>query len=353
MTASAHQETFGTTAEGEQVGAYTLKNAGGIELRFIAYGGIIQSLRVPDRAGRFADVTLGYDTLAEYERDTTYFGALVGRYGNRIARGRFTLDGREHRLATNNGPNHLHGGVRGFNKVLWDVAPAGDASSAVLSYTSPDGEEGYPGTLVVRVTYTLTDSDELAIDYHATTDRPTPVNLTQHAYFNLAGHDAGAVLDHEITIAASRFTPVDGTLIPTGELRPVHGTPLDFTAARRIGDRIDADDEQLRAAGGYDQNFVLADHPRQAPAFAARLREPRGGRVLEVHTTEPGLQFYSGNMMPDALRGKGGRTYRRRGGLCLETQHFPDSPNHPHFPSTIVRPGVAYRSRTVYRFLTE
>jgi len=355
MTASVRQEPYGTTAEGQDVETYTLTNANGVEVRVISYGGIITSLKIPDQSGALDDVTLGYDSLEEYAADRNYFGALIGRFGNRIARGRFTLDGAEHRLATNDGANHLHGGARGFNRVVWDVEPVGNGASRglVLRYTSAGGEEGYPGALSVRVTYTLTDRDELAIDYRAAADAPTPVNLTQHAYFNLAGHAAGDVLGHELTLAAPRFTPVDATLIPTGELREVRGTPFDFTAPRAVGERIEAGDEQLRRGGGYDHNFVLADSAHATPTFAARLREPRSGRVLEVHTTEPGLQLYSGNMMPDEMRGKEGATYRRRGGLCLETQHFPDSPNQPRFPSTILRPGAELRSRTVYRFTTD
>lgn len=345
------REHFGTMPDGQRIDAFTLTNAAGIEVRFIAYGGVILSIRVPDREGAVEDVTLGYDSLEEYLADRTYFGALVGRYANRIAGARFTLDGREYALAANAGANHLHGGVRGFNRVVWEVEPS--EAGAVLSYTSPAGEEGYPGTLRARVGYTLTDDGELAFDYHVVADQPTPVNLTQHAYFNLAGHAAGEILGHELTLAASRFTPTTAELIPTGELRDVRGTPFDFAAPHALGERIDADDEQLRLAGGYDHNFVVN---RAAPgelAFAARLREPRSGRVVEVHTTEPGIQLYAGNMMPDVLAGKQGQLYRRRGGLCLETQHFPDSPNQPHFPSTILRPGQELRSRTVYRFTTD
>lgn len=350
------REPFGTTPRGEPVDAFVLTNARGVEVRFIAYGGVIVSIRVPDRDGALADVTLGHDALDDYLADDRYFGALIGRYANRIAGGRFTLDGVTHALATNDGANHLHGGPGGFHDVLWIVEPFArdDATGATLRYTSPDGEEGYPGTLDVRVTYTLTDAGELAVDYRAAADAPTPVNLTHHAYFNLAGHDAGSVLDHELTIHASRFTPVDATQIPTGELRAVGGTPFDFTAPRAVGARIGDDDAQLRHGDGYDHNFVL-DHPAAAhgaPTLAARLREPCSGRVLEVYTTEPGLQLYSGNVLQGRPAGKGGHVYGRHAGLALETQHFPDSPNQPRFPSTILRPGTTYASRTVYRFST-
>jgi aldose 1-epimerase len=347
----------GTTARGEAVSVYTLKNAHGIELQVLDYGGIILSLTVPDRSGRSADVVLGLDSLADYVRASPYFGAIIGRYGNRIARGRFTLDGRTYTLARNNGPNHLHGGVRGFDKVVWDVSPfkRHDRSGLVLHYTSPDGEEGYPGTLRVTVTYTLTEANELIFDYHATTDRPTPINLTQHSYFNLAGDGPGRgdVLGHVLMINADRFTPVDSTLIPTGELRRVAATPFDFRTPTAIGARIDQDDEQLRHGRGYDHNFVLnqdgGDRRADLP-LAARVYEPTSGRVLEIYTTEPGLQFYSGNYLDGTLHGKHGVVYRHHAGFALETQHFPDSPNHPQFPSTILVPGADYRSRTLLRF---
>jgi aldose 1-epimerase len=350
------REHFAVTPDGRTVDLITLTNAGGTEVRFLTYGGVILSILAADRDGVLDDVTLGYDTLDGYLADTRYFGALVGRYANRIAGGRFTLDGREHTLATNDGPNHLHGGPRGFHTAVWNAEPfAGDGGvGAILRHASPDGDEGYPGALQVRVTYTLTDEDDLEIDYHATTDAPTVVNLTQHAYFNLAGHDAGDVLGHELTLPGSRFAPVDSTLIPTGELRDVRGTPFDFTTPTAIGARIDGDDEQLRRGQGYDHNWVLDREPgSDALLLAARLREPRSGRVMEVYTTEPGIQFYSGNVLPGGPLGKGGVDYVRRGGLALETQHFPDSPNRPEFPSAVVRPGEAYRSRTVYRFLVD
>ena len=350
------REHFGVTPDGRTVDAFTLTNARGAEVRFMTYGGVILSVLVPDRDGVLDDVTLGYDTLDGYLADTRFFGALVGRYANRIAGARFALDGREYRLATNDGPNHLHGGPRGFHTAVWSAEPfAGDGGvGATLRHTSPDGDEGYPGRLEARVTYTLTDEDDLEIDYHATADAPTHVNLTQHAYFNLAGHDAGDVHGHELAIAASRFTPVDPTLIPTGELRDVRGTPFDFTAPAPIGARIDADDEQLRRGQGYDHNWVIDREPgSDSLLLAARLRAPGSGRVMEVWTTEPGVQFYAGNVLPGGPLGKGGVDYVRRGGLALETQHFPDSPNRPAFPSTVLRPGDVYRSRTVYRFLVD
>jgi aldose 1-epimerase len=352
--AGISRRPFGATAAGEPVEAFTLANGRGVEVRFIAYGGTILSVRVPDRDGATADVTLGLDALADYERDRRYLGALIGRYANRIAGGRFTLDGTEHAVTRNDGANHLHGGRRGFHAAVWDVEPFADggAVGAALRHTSPDGEDGYPGTLRVRVTYTLTPRDELVVDYHAVTDRATPVSLTHHAYFNLAGHDAGDVLGHELTLAASRYTPVGAGLIPTGELRDVRGTPFDFTAPRALGARIDARDEQLRLAGGYDHNFALDGRGApDAPGFAARVVEPTRGRVLEVHTSEPGLQLYTGNSLAGVV-GKHGAAYVAHGGLALETQRFPDSPNHSHFPSAVLRPGEEFVSRTVYRFST-
>jgi aldose 1-epimerase len=349
-------QPFGTTDRGEAVSLYTLKNAHGMEATVLDYGGVIVSLQVPDRNGRLDDVVLGFDSLPDYQRGSPYFGAIVGRYGNRIARGRFTLDGRTYTLATNNGPNHLHGGVRGFDKVVWAAAPfaRGDSVGLVLNYTSRDGEEGYPGTLLATVTYTLTDKNELIFDYHATTDRATTVNLTQHSYFNLAGDGKGDILGHVVVLNADRFTPVDSTLVPTGELRSVAGTPFDFRTPTAIGARIDRDDEQLRYGRGYDHNFVLnkagAPGAPGAPEPAARVYEPTTGRVMEIATTEPGLQFYSGNFLDGTLRGKRGVVYRHRYGFAMETQHVPDSPNKPAFPSTILRPGEQYRSRTIYRF---
>jgi len=351
--ASVARSAFGRTPDGQAVELFTLTNARGTEVRATNYGGIIVSLRVPDRAGRPGDVVLGYESLDGYLKATPYFGAIVGRYGNRIAKGAFTLDGHTYRLVTNNGPNHLHGGTRGFDKVVWKADPFEGAAGVgvVLSYTSPDGEEGYPGNLNARVTYTLTDRNELAFEYVATTDKATPVNLTQHSYFNLAGEGTRDVLDHQLTIDADRFTPVDATLIPTGVLAPVAGTPFDFRKPAAIGARIGQKDEQLVFGGGYDHNFVL-NRKGPGPVRVIRVAEPTTGRVMEVSTTEPGVQFYTGNFLDGSITGKGGHVYRRRYGLCLETQHFPDSPNHPSFPSTILRPGEEYRSKTVLAFST-
>jgi aldose 1-epimerase len=332
--------------------AFTLRNTNGMTVRFIAYGGSVVSIEVPDRSGRFADVTLGYDSEDGYAADRYYLGALIGRYANRIARGRFTLDGHVHAVTVNDGPNHLHGGRRGFHKVPWNVTPFEDGSirGAVLSYTSVTGDEGYPGTLSVSVLVTLSDDNELGFDYAAVADEPTPVNLTHHGYFNLAGHGTGDVRGHELTIAASRYTPVDESLIPTGELRPVRGTPFDFTSARTIGSALDEQDAQLLIGGGFDHNFVLDRGTKAGElALAARLRDPGSGRVLEVFTTEPGLQLYSGQAL-GGVAGKGGVTYGALAGVALETQHFPDSPNQPSFPPTILRPGDGFTSKTVYRF---
>ena len=339
-------EPFGTTDDGHAVDLYTLTNANGVEVRAMTYGGIIVSLRVPDRDGKLDDVVLGYDTLDGYlTNNDPYFGAIIGRYGNRIGGATFDLDGETYALATNNGPNHLHGGLKGFDKVVWQAEAGEDA--VVFTYVSADGEEGYPGTLTASVTYRLTNRGELFVDYRATTDKATPVNLTQHAYFNLAG--AGNILGHELTLHASRFTPVDSTLIPTGELRSVDGTPFDFLQPTVIGARINQDEEQLNRGGGYDHNFVL-DVGADSLAPAARVYEPTTGRALDIHTTEPGVQFYTGNFLDGSITGKGGRVYAYRYGFCLETQHFPDSPNQPDFPTTILRPGEVYASRTVFAF---
>jgi aldose 1-epimerase len=351
-TGGVPRAPFGQLPTGEAAEIFTLTNRHGVEVRATNYGGIIVSLRTPDRRGQFDDIVLGYDSLAGYVAASPYFGAIVGRYGNRIARGRFSLDGATYQLATNNGPNHLHGGVRGFDKVVWDAEPFRSDSGAgvAFSYTSRDGEEGYPGTLRARVRYTLTEGDELIVEYEATTDKATPVNLTQHSYFNLAGAGRGDILGHELTLNASAFTPVDTTLIPTGELAPVAGTPFDFRTPTAIGARIGQADTQLRFGGGYDHCWVLDRGGAAGLVLAARLREPTSGRTLEVRTTEPGIQFYSGNFLDGSNVGKGGRPYAYRTGLALETQHFPDSPNKPSFPSTILRPGETYRSRTVFAF---
>jgi len=353
-TDAVRREPFGTTAEGREVERFTLASTSGITITVLSFGGAIQSIMAPDRRGMLADVTLGYDTLAEYERDKSYLGALVGRCANRIRAGRFSLDGRDYTLARNAGGNHLHGGKRGFNKAVWNVEPFEERGDVglVLEHVSPDGDEGYPGTLRVRVSYRLTANAELQIDFHATTDAATPVNLTQHAYFNLAGTGSGDILGHELELSASRFTPVDETLIPTGELRSVRGTPFDFSTSEAIGARIESDDEQLRLAGGYDHNFVVDRNGTGELALAARLTEPVSGRGIDIHTTEPGMQFYTGNFLDGTVAGKGGIPHRYRSGLALETQHFPNSPNEPSFPSTILRPGAEHRSRTVYHFVT-
>jgi len=338
---------FGTTPTGEPVDVFNLTNGRGLEVRALTYGGIIVSLSVPDRDGRQDDVVLGHSSLDGYISDSSYFGAIIGRFGNRIANARFTVDGTSYRLAANDGPNHLHGGRTGFDRVVWRAAPI--PGGIELSHTSPDGEEGYPGNLDVTVTYSLTDQNALVVDFLATTDRTTPVNLTQHSCFNLAGDRAGDVLGHLLWINADLMTPLDGRLIPTGGFATVADTPFDFRTLTAVGARIAADDEQLHRAGGYDHNFVLN---REKPGLihAARVVEPMSGRTLDVHTTEPGLQFYSGNFIDGRIPGKAGRVYRPRAGLCLETQHFPDSPNQPAFPSTILRPGGQYRSRTVFAF---
>jgi len=344
------KEFFGKIQDG-QVDLYTITNAHGMELRVTNYGGIIVSLRVPDKNGSVADVVLGYDNLDGYAKNPAYFGAIVGRYANRIANGAFTLDGAVYQLAKNNGPNSLHGGLKGFDKVIWHAEPFTNeqGSGLILTYTSKDGEEGYPGNLKTKVTYTLTDQNELRIDYEATTDKATPVNLTSHSYFNLAGEGSGDILKQELTLNADRFTPVDQTLIPTGELRPVKGTPLDFTKPTPVGARINDNYEQLLIAHGYDQNFVL-NRKDDDLLLAARVHEPGSGRILEVYTTEPGVQLYTGNFLDGTITGKHGHVYNQHAALCLETQHFPDSPNHANFPSTILRPGKTFRSRTVYRF---
>jgi aldose 1-epimerase len=347
---------FGATADGHPVELFTLTSPTGIEIRTISYGAILVSISTPDRTGRIADIALGFDSLDGYPTRSRYFGAVVGRYGNRIAGGRLTLDGRTIQLATNSGANHIHGGVKGFDKVLWRGEPfAHDGKMGVtFSYTSPDGEEGYPGMLHATVTYTLAQN-ELVADYTATTDKTTIVNLTQHSYFNLSGEGRDTVLGHEVMLNADRFTPVDAAMIPTGELAPVDGTPFDFRRPTAIGARIDADHPQLKLALGYDHNFVLNgdsgpyDSAQGRLRWAARIVEPTSGRTLQVDTTEPGVQFYSGNKLA-GVAGKAGHSYGPRSGFCLETQHFPDSPNHSHFPSTVLRPGDTYRSTTVFTF---
>jgi aldose 1-epimerase len=347
-TREVTRRVFGQMPDGTSVESFTLTNANGIEVTAIPYGAIITSLKTPDRSGRAGDIVLGFDSLDGYLKEHPYFGAIVGRYGNRIAKGQFTLDGRTYSLAKNNGPNHLHGGIKGFDKVVWTAAPVG-ANAVAFTRTSADGEEGYPGNLKVRVTYTLTDKNELVVDYLATTDKATPVNLTQHSYFNLSAGKSTDILGHELTINADRYTPVDAALIPTGELAPVEGTPFDFRKPVAIGKRIDQDHPQIANGKGYDHNWVL-NRAGSGLQLAARVLDPVSGRTLEVRTTEPGMQFYAGNFLDGTLKGKGGQIYGRRSGFCLETQHYPDSPNQPTFPSTIVKPGQEYKSQTVFRF---
>ena len=347
-----HKQAFGKTTDGQEVDLYILTNNGGVEVAITNFGATVVSLKVPDRQGKVADVVLGYDDLDGYVTDKAHFGATVGRYANRIAHGKFVLNGTTYTLAKNNGENHLHGGIRGFDKVLWTAKDVSTPAAAALqlNYLSKDGEEGYPGNLSAQVTYTLANNNELRIDYAATTDKDTIVNLTNHSYFNLAGQGQGDILQHQLRLDASRFTPVDATLIPAGEIRSVKGTPFDFTHSTAIGSRIGQDDEQLKLGQGYDHNFVLDDDIRGKPVLAAEVYEPTSGRTMEVWTTEPGIQFYTGNFLDGTAHGKAGRTYPRRSGFCLETQHFPDSPNKPKFPSTILKPGTRFKSTTIYKF---
>lgn len=344
------QAPFGS-ADGKPVEIYTLTNNKGMEARIMTYGGTVVSLRVPDKTGKLDDVVLGYDAVADYQRSSFYFGSLIGRYGNRIAKGKFSIDGKEYTLATNNGANHLHGGVEGFDKVVWTAHPSMkiDGPRLELTYLSRDGEEGYPGNLNVKVVYSLSEDNELKIEYAATTDKATVVNLTHHSYFNLAGAGNGNILAHELMINADRFTPTDRGSIPSGEFRSVKGTPFDFTRPTSIGSRIDQTDEQLKFGSGYDHNFVLNKKNREL-SLAATVYYAGNGRVMEVFTTEPGLQFYSGNFLDGSIKGKSGKDYPRRSGLCLEAQHFPDSPNEPMFPTTLLRPGQKYSQTTVYKF---
>ncbi|OUJ71681.1 galactose mutarotase [Hymenobacter crusticola] len=344
--------SFGKTTDGQEVQLYTLTNAHGLKATISTYGGTVTSLQVPDKAGKLGNIVLGFDNVSGYQspaflKSGPYFGALIGRYGNRIKGGKFTLDGKEYTLAKNNGPNSLHGGKKGFDKVIWaaePVASATDGQALKLTYLSKDGEEGYPGNLSVTVVYTLTDSDELKIDYTAKTDKATPVNLTNHSYFNLGYGQDKDVLGHEVTLPADRYTVVDETLIPTGELKPVKGTPFDFTTSHTIGERI------AQVPGGYDHNWVLNNASGSGMHPAATVYEPTSGRTLEVTTTEPGVQFYTGNFLDGTLKGTGDVTYGKHYGFCLETQHFPDSPNQPKFPSTVLKPGDTLHSTTVYRF---
>jgi len=347
---SVTKQSYGKTAAGENVDLYTLRNSKGVEAKITNYGGIVVSLKVPDRNGKFDDVVLGFNDLESYlTKNDPYMGALIGRYGNRIAKGRFTLNGVEYKLAVNNGENHLHGGLKGFDKVVWTgrdmKTPTGPA--VVLTYLSKDGEEGYPGNLNVRVVYTLTNNNELKIDYSATSDKDTVTNLTHHSYFNLAGEGNGDILNHTVTINANRFVPTDAGSIPTGELKSVAGTPFDFLKATAIGARINQDDEQLKFGNGYDHTWVINGRGMR---LAATAYESTSGRVMQVWTTEPGVQFYTGNFLNGTLTGKSGKIYARRTGFCFETQHYPDSPNQPSFPTTTLKKGATYKSTTIYRF---
>ncbi|MDX2154182.1 MAG: aldose epimerase family protein [Bryobacteraceae bacterium] len=353
-TSKVQKQAFGKTGDGTAVDLYTLTNKNGITATITNYGGIITSLKTPDKQGNSADIVLGFDNIDGYLKGHPYFGALIGRYGNRIGKARFLLNGKEYKLAANNGPNHLHGGVQGFDKKVWQAKETtkDGAPALELTYVSKDGEEGYPGTLTTTVTYSLNDQNELRIDYLATTDADTVVNLTNHSYFNLAGAGNGDILKHQIRINASQMTPVDETLITTGELKPVANTPFDFTQPHAIGERINANDTQIKYGKGYDHNFVLNKAP-SGLTLAARVTEPTSGRTMEVHTDQPGVQFYTGNFLDGTLTGKGGKVYQNRYGFCLETQHFPDSPNKPSFPSVVLKPGEQMRSTTIYKFGVE
>lgn len=348
------KEAFGEF-EGKAVDLYTLMNANGIEMKVTTYGGIVTSLKVPDKDGKMGDIVLGYNELKGYVENNPYFGCIVGRYGNRIGNAKFMVDGREYTLAKNNGENSLHGGIKGFDKVVWDAEAmtTADGVAVEFRYVSKDGEEGFPGNLDVTVTYTLTNNNEFQIDYLATTDKPTVVNLTHHSYFNLAGEGSGDILGHELMMNADRFTPVDEGLIPTGELPSVEGTPMDFRTPTAIGARIDADYEQLKFGKGYDHNWVLNKPAMGVMTLAATLYEPTSGRFMEIYTLEPGLQFYAGNFLDGSIIGKSGNAYEFRNGLCLETQHYPDSPNKPNFPSVVLRPGEVYRTTTIHKFSTK
>ena len=349
------KQDYGKTSTGEFVYLYTLQNSHGLEAKITNYGGILVSLRVPDRNGKFADVVLGFNDLESYlTKNDPYMGALIGRYGNRIAKGRFKLDGVEYKLAVNNGENHLHGGIKGFDKVVWTgrEIKTGASPAVALTYLSKDGEEGYPGNLNVRVVYTLTNENELKIDYTATTDKDTVLNLTHHSYFNLAGEGNGDILNHLVSINAKQFVPTDAGSIPTGELKNVAGTPFDFINPTAIGARINQDDQQLKFGNGYDHTWVIDGKPGTM-RVAAEAYEPTSGRIMRVLTTEPGMQFYTGNFLNGTLTGKSGKVYARRTGFCFETQHYPDSPNQPSFPTTTLKKGATYKSTTIYRFSTK
>ena len=351
------KQSYGTTADGKAVEEYTLTNANGMEVKIITYGGIITAIKVPDRNGEMANVALGFNNLKDYETKNPYFGTITGRYANRIAKGKFTLDGKEYTLATNNGPNSLHGGIKGFDKVVWTPkeVTGPDGVGLELSYLSKDGEEGYPGNLDVKVLYTLTDKNEIKMDYTATTDKPTVVNLTNHTYWNLMGEGMGTIYDHLMMINADNYTPDDPNLIPTGELAPVAGTVWDFRVPKTIGPGQRSNDPQIVIGRGYDHNWVLN---RPSPddkslILASRVYEPTSGRVLEVWTTEPGIQFYAGNFLDGTLYGTSGHSYRQSDGLALETQHYPDSPNHANFPTTVLKPGETYKTTTVFKLSTD
>ncbi|HMK21862.1 MAG TPA: aldose epimerase family protein [Terriglobales bacterium] len=348
------KQPFGKLSDGREVDLYTLTNKKGMEVVITNFGGIVVSLKVPDRAGKVDDVVLGYDSLDGYLTNKAFFGATIGRYGNRIGHAKFTLDGKAYTLLNNDGDNILHGGPEGFSKRLWTAKDvSGQRGSALeLTYLSKDGEEGFPGNLSAKVVFTLTDTNELVIDYSATTDKDTVVNLTNHSYFNLAGQGNGDVLRYILTIPGDKITAVDAALIPTGELRPVAGTPFDFTKETPIGERINQGDPQITIGKGYDHNWVLTSGGSASPAVVAEAYEPTSGRVLRVLSTEPGLQFYSGNFLDGSIEGKGGKIYKHRYGFCLETQHFPDSPNHPSFPSTELKPGKTYATTTIFKFST-
>lgn len=340
---------FDSTVDGKQTKLYYLKSKGNVQVAITNYGAKIVSLLAPDKSGKLEDVELGYDNISRYvTTKERYYGGIVGRYGNRIAKGKFKLDGKEYTLATNNGQNHLHGGKKGFNDVVWDAEQTAP-NTLKLHYLSKDGEEGYPGNLDVTLTYTLTDSNELKIDYSATTDKATVVNLTNHSFFNLAGAGNGTINDHIMMINADKFTPVDSTLITTGKLEAVKGTPMDFTTPTKIGERVDADFEQLKFGKGYDHNYVLNKKGNEL-SLAAKVEEPNSGRTLEVWTTEPGIQFYGGNFLDGTDKGKDGKTYGHREAFALETQHYPDSPNKPGFPSVVLKPGETYTSECIYKF---
>ena len=350
------KKPFGQTADGKPLSLYTLTNAQGASVQITNFGGTITSIKVPDRHGKLGDVVLGYDTSANYIANTggTYFGALVGRYANRIAKGHLVVDGKTYQLAVNNGPNTLHGGTVGFNLKVWTAAPVHVPHGVALAlrYVSPDGQENFPGTLSVKVVYTWTDDDALKIAYTATTDKDTVVNLTNHSYFNLNGAGSSPVLDHRLMLNADRYTPVDAVAIPLGSLASVAGTPFDFRRSTPIGARINQPNQQLKYGQGYDHNFVLNGYkPGSAtPRLAARVYAPRTGRVLTAYTTEPGMQLYTANFLDGTIHGKGGKAYGRRGAFCLEAQHYPDSPNHPAYPTTLLKPGQVYRQTTIYKF---